>query len=123
MEVKEKIRVLKGADGSLETESNGRAELLNSQFKSVFEADTLYPLPEFRKRTEKTFELNQIMCHLNETIIERRLKALKVKKSMGVDYVHPVVLRECAVAFAKHLVVLFRHSCKTKYRISGTLHL
>ena len=49
MEVKEQTRVLKRADGSLETESNGMAELLNSQFKSVFEADTLDPLPEFGK--------------------------------------------------------------------------
>ena len=78
MEVKEQIRVLKRADGSLETESKGMADLLNSHFKSVFEADTLDPLTELKKKTEKLFELNQILSHLNETEIERRLKALKV---------------------------------------------
>ena len=78
MEVKEQIRVLKRADGSLETESKGMADLFNSHFKSVFEANTLEALPEFKKRTEKLFELNQILSHLNETEIERRLKALKV---------------------------------------------
>ena len=50
------------------------------------------------------------MCYLNETEIERRLKNLKVNKSMGVDNVHPMVSRECAVAFAKPLVILFRKS-------------
>ena len=63
------------------------------------------------KRTNqgtKTYELNQIMCHLNETEIERRLKALKVNKSIGIDYVHLMVLGECAIAFAKPLVIRFR---------------
>ena len=48
------------------------------------------------------------MCHINETEIERRLKALKVNKSMGMDCVHLMVLRECSVAFTKPLVILFR---------------
>ena len=86
------------------------ADLLNSHFKSVFEADTFDPLPEFKKRTENLFELNQILSHLNETEIERRLKALKVNKSMRIDGVHPMVLSECAAAFATPLVILFRKS-------------
>ena len=95
------------ADGSLETESKRMADLFNSYFKSIFEAD---PLPEFNKRTQKLFELNQIQSHFNETEIERRLKALKVNKSTGIDGLHPMVLSECAAAFAKPLVILFRKS-------------
>ena len=45
------------------------------------------------------------MCHINETEIERRLKALKVNESMGMDCVHLMVLRECSVAFTKPLVL------------------
>ena len=106
VEVKEQIRVLKRADGNLLTDSNWIAELLNFYFKSVFEADTFDPLPELRKRTEKLLELNQIMSHLNETEIERILKALKDNISMGIDGVYPMVLSECAPAFAKALVIL-----------------
>ena len=57
MVVKEQFRILKGVDGSLETEKNGMAELLNSQFKSVFEADTLNPLPVFMKKNRKNIRV------------------------------------------------------------------
>ena len=90
--------------------------MLNSLFKLGFNSGHL---SEFKKRTDKTFELNQTVSHLNEAEIGWTLEAMKVNKSIEVDYVHPMVMRECSVyclqkilliAFAKTLVILFRMS-------------
>ena len=90
--------------------------MLNSLFKSGFYSGHL---SKFKKRTDKTFELYQTVSHLNEAEIRWKLGAMKVHKSIEVDYVHPMVRRECSVyclqkilliAFAKALVILFRMS-------------
>ena len=37
---------------------------------------------------------------------------LKESKSMGPDQIHPMILKECALEFARPLTILFRQSIK-----------
>ena len=110
LEVKEQIRVLKDKEGKLVADSKEIAEMLNAQFKSVFSQETLEPLPDFKTRTKVSIDKQKILESLNLGDIERRLKSLKEHKSMGIDGIHPKILRECASAFARPLLTLFCES-------------
>ena len=49
---------------------------------------------------------------INENEIEKRLKSLKERKSMGPVQIHPMILKECAMDFAIPLTNLFGESIK-----------
>ena len=49
---------------------------------------------------------------INEFEIEKSLKSLKERKSMGPDQMHPMTLKEFSLEFAKPLTILFRESNK-----------
>ena len=49
---------------------------------------------------------------LNEFEIGKSLISLKESKSMGPDQKHPMILKECALEFAKPLTILFQESIK-----------
>ena len=112
--------MLKDKEGKLVADSKEIAEMLNAQFKSVFSQETLEPLPDFKTRTKVSIDKQKILESLNLGDIERRLKSLKEHKSMGIDGIHPKILRECASASARPLLTLFvSHLSSAKYQTSG----
>ena len=66
-------------------------------------------LPEFKRRTDKTFEAD-IDKMLGLEVIVKRLENLNVTKAMGRDKVSPMVLKSCAGEWAKVLQIIFKKS-------------
>ena len=58
------------------------------------------------------FGTERVLAKINEFEIGKILKSLKESKSMGPDQIHPMILKECALEFAKPLTILFRESIK-----------
>ena len=70
------------------------------------------PLPEFENRPNVNFGTERVLAKINEFEIGKILKSLMESKSMGPDQIHPMILKECALEFAKPLTILFRESNK-----------
>ena len=81
-----------------------KAEVLQTQFCSVFTHEGDEPLPEFPSRCDNKID----HIHIDESLVLKKLKALNVTKSAGPDGVHPRVLRECAEQVAKPLTEFFQ---------------
>ena len=76
------------------------------------------PVFEIRTKSECHFEAEEITVKT----IESRLKNLIETKSLGVDGQHPRVLKNCAVAFAFSLMIIFYNnilSLAAQYQNSG----
>lgn len=85
------------------------AEVLNNQFASVYQNET-GELPTLSTPTAATPNLLNIA--FLETDITGRLAKLDPNKSMGLDHVHPHVLRACADSFARPLALIFKSSLR-----------
>jgi hypothetical protein len=112
MDVKEQIEALKDDEGRLTVDKSEIADILNNHFESMFIKEPPDPLPEFENRTNVNFGTERVLAKINELEIGKILKSLKESKSMGPDQIHPMILKECALEFAKPLTILFRESIK-----------
>jgi hypothetical protein len=95
------IPVLKKT-GGLATSPQEKAEVLSSQFASVFSDGPAGPLPLIDNRT---FVIDGFLIKPEGVL--KLLLNLDVKKSVGPDLVSPRVLKECAQQLAGPLAVFF----------------
>ena len=67
---------------------------------------------KFENRTNVKFGIERVLEKINEFEIGKNLKKPKKSKSMGPYQIHPMILKECALEYAKPLTILFRQSMK-----------
>ena len=111
--VKDHIRALVDKDGLLVTNRVQVADVLNSQFQSVFVVEPpkeLDKLPEFSSRRSECFGISDLTDWISLEAIKKRLSSLCPSKSCGYDEIHPYVLKTCAAEFARPLRLIFQRS-------------
>ena len=102
------IAPIKRADGSLATEPEEKAQLLNSFFASVFTKENLNQKPDMADQHPPNTLLNDIEFGREE--IENEVKKLKSGKSAGPDNIHPRVLKETISVISAPLALIFNKS-------------
>ena len=111
---KDIIRSIIRNDGETTVNPQEIANCLNDYFFEVFEKDDLewqFPIIETVMELPFVIELN--FFTLEE--VYKNLTNLDQCKSMGVDSVHPHVLKECANKFALPLSIIFTESIQSGY--------
>lgn len=104
--IKDTIKALKSADGSITTNGLDIANSLNEYFFSVFLKDDSLEDVSFPNKCENVckdpnFEVDDV---------REQLMNLNVNKSVGVDKVHPHVLKECSDSLSRPLSLIFKKS-------------
>ena len=102
--IKETVGNLKRNDGSLTSDNHEKCNILNEAFGSVFINEDPN-IPTIGVNVDSSISNIDFTTH---DIVEL-LRANK-SNSSGPDGVHPMVLRECSVAFSYPLYLLFRES-------------
>ena len=106
------IRAISNTDGTLTTNESEIANILNEQFCRVFNerspnTATLLGTIHLKQpnivNVDYTFSVSNVAKALNQ---------LDTRKSIGPDGVHPIVLKNCASEFSKHLSHIFCQSFK-----------
>jgi hypothetical protein len=87
------------------TSDEGKANVLNQFFSSVFTDEDLSSFPDCEERTVDSKLLN---IDISEEVVLKRLIALNPNKSCGPDGFHPRLLRELASELAGPLTVFFQ---------------
>ena len=104
---KTSIRTLITPEGLSVVKREQIANCLNNHFKRAFTSGSrTCELPFFEDRTSLTCEFNPYVS-LSACNVEKRLEKLNKRKSIGVDGIHPYVLRECASSLSKIVSALF----------------
>ena len=100
------IPTLHTTTGKSVTDAIGKANLLNSHFKSVFTANTNVPAKPLPKRTDKSFSLGDIV--LSPHGISNLIKLMGPYKSPGPDLISPRLLKLAPDIFSEYLCALFK---------------
>ena len=74
------------------------SSILNNQFKSVFREEDTNTIPEFSKRTQVIFGIEDVIKKIDLISVTSRLSKLNGNKSTGFDGIHPLVLKNCSVS-------------------------
>ena len=90
---------------SLVSADEEKAEVLQTQFCSVFTLEGDDDLPNFERRCEE--DISPITIDINK--VKKKLKELKPNKSAGPDGLSPRLLKECADSLAEPVTKLFQH--------------
>jgi hypothetical protein len=104
---KESIKALRSGDQILK-DPQDIVEILNEHFKSVFTVHENQVLPQFPKRTEQICDID--LKSFDYEAVSKKLKELNGDKTPGLDSVHPIVLKQCALSLAFPLSLLFKKS-------------
>ena len=92
--------------GDLVNGATGKAEILNSQFKSVFTEET--PLTDLHNTPDLHPDITDI--HLTEPGVRKLLERLDPSKAGGPDMLQARVLKELAPSIAPALTEIFNRS-------------
>nr|XP_047129573.1 uncharacterized protein LOC124809501 [Hydra vulgaris] len=105
--IKQVIKALRDQTGCVTNDQNEIVEILNKQFQDVFTIEN------------STEELPQIE-NLGDIIIDAvnidyfdvliRLKNVDINKTYGVDFIHPLILKNCGDSVALPLTLIFIES-------------
>ena len=75
-------------NSSLKFEDEEKANILQAQFSSVFTREPSGDLPDFEKRTEKSFYLI-----ITKEMVEKEILNLDPSKTSGPDEIHPLMVK------------------------------
>ncbi|XP_065677350.1 probable RNA-directed DNA polymerase from transposon BS [Hydra vulgaris] len=108
-ETPERINIITDKNGSLQTNRDDIANILNENFHSVFVIEDPTNFPNIALKTTKTLELD-IDSIITQDIVRIKLSELNVNKALGADGVSSYVLKKCQNSFCKPLELLFKRS-------------
>ncbi|XP_065639303.1 uncharacterized protein LOC124809347 [Hydra vulgaris] len=108
-EIKLGINIITDKNGSLQTNRDYIANILNENFHSVFFIEDPTNFPNIALKTSKTLELD-IDSIITQDIVRIKLSELNVNKALGADGVSSYVLKKCQNSFCKPLELLFKKS-------------
>ncbi|XP_073516627.1 uncharacterized protein [Phyllobates terribilis] len=100
---------LKNNLGKIIEGDEGKANLLNSFFSTVFTKEN--NLSEEMQSDKVNPPLN--ITHLTQEKVQKRLNNIKIDKSPGPDDIHPRVLKELSNVIDRPLYLIFKHSLWT----------
>ena len=84
--------VLRAPNGSIVTDDQGRAELLNDAFAAKFTSPEVSVLPE-----ASFYDVDCLPCfHVSESVVRTALKSIPMNKACGPDNVSARIIVECA---------------------------
>ena len=106
------ISSLKDEKGNLVTSDEGRANILNKFFTSVFLKEDTSNLPNV-KEGEFSNNKNIGKIKITEQEVEKKLKKLNPQKAQGPDQIPPRVLKEISKEISKPLSMLFNKSLES----------
>jgi len=92
------------------TDRGDIAEALNTQFDSVFVKNEDDTFPSLTRRVLANNVITSV--DIREDIVFKLIRQLRPHKSMGIDQVHPFVLKACAVAMTTPITKILRQSLK-----------
>ena len=106
--IKDSIKAIKRSDGLITHDSQEIVNILNKNFQIVFVRENDCPLPTFEKRTNELFDMSSDDITYED--VSLRLTNLEENKSCGVDNLHAVILKNCSLAFAIPLTLIYKES-------------
>lgn len=113
--VKTKVTTLKTPDGELTQTDEETAELLSTQFQSVFVDEGLDPVSDVVEslidvHSTKETDSQSIKVTFTTEQIRNKLMKLQDNKSSGPDGFHPMVMKQCADELAAPLCAIYQAS-------------
>ena len=99
--------------GLLKDTPREKAEILNTQFSSVFTTDDPSEFPDQTPWQEDLQHPEITNIRISEDGVEKLLKDLNPHKAMGPDGLHPRILKQLASTIAPFLQIIFQMSLNT----------
>ena len=107
MRAKESIGPLRGLDGTLTSDKDKMATILNDYLVTVFTDEDVTALPEVEVHYDGAI-LNDI--DITEEVVLQKLKSLKPDKAPGPDSYYPIILNQLAAELAVPLTLIYKDS-------------
>ena len=108
---RENLHSLLDEAGNVTTEDEEKADVLNAFFTSVFKSQTCYPqVSPLSDLAVLAGEQTKPPTIQEETVRDLQRLQLDCHKSMGLDEIHPRVLRKLAEVVAKPLSIIYQRS-------------
>ena len=99
-------------DGTLTNDSQVKAEVLNTNFASVFVIEDQRDLPEF---DDRNFDEFLSYTEITDNLVAKTIDRLRPSKSQGPDNIHPKLLKECKNSIVPLLTTIFRKSLQESF--------
>lgn len=98
-------------DGNQVTENEGKANVLNDFFASVFTREDYSNIPPFDDKVDQQNSISDIV--IQPEVVLKHLKSLNTSKACGPDDCHPFFLKQCSEELYKPLSVIFQKSIES----------